>query len=416
MKEVSPSTVAEGIIVVSQTCSSEFYDYIESQSGNLLPSQQRLFLSLIQGLSKHRNVLCLTAPPIGKLNKKRRFWPSKSDTDGNANFHYLSLLNWRVFKQISTIVSAFGYLIKNRKTIKDQYGFVIFDPLISYLTIPCKWLFAKWGLVSIALITDIPSQALLLHARRRIGFIRETYHSFSDRSLRSYDGYILLTKEMGEVVNPLMRPQIVIEGVLDNNIYIQARSEESIGHVDKSKVVLYAGGINQSFGLFLLVAAFKKVHFGEWRLHIYGSGADEEQLKQEIADCASIQYGGMISSSTVFSAERSASILVNPRPTKEAYTKYSFPSKTLEYLASGALTLSTRLPGIPSDYDPYILWINDDSTEGIMSALEVAMEMPEEERKSFGEKAKEFVLARKNQNVQATKVLEFFRGFHQCKS
>ena len=38
---------------------------------------------------------------------------------------------------------------------------------------------------------------------------------------------------------------------------------------------------------------------------------------------------------------------VNPRQNNEEFTKYSFPSKTMEYLASGVPVVAYKLDGIP---------------------------------------------------------------------
>mgnify|MGYP003303651866 CR=1 FL=1 len=44
-------------------------------------------------------------------------------------------------------------------------------------------------------------------------------------------------------------------------------------------------------------------------------------------------FTGKIDRSQVLALQRSATVLVNPRRNNEEYTKYSFPSKTMEYLA-----------------------------------------------------------------------------------
>jgi len=53
--------------------------------------------------------------------------------------------------------------------------------------------------------------------------------------------------------------------------------------------------------------------------------------------------------------------------------RYSFPSKLIEYMASATPVLTTRLPGIPPEYEPYVYWIEDDSVEGIEHSLRAVM-------------------------------------------
>ena len=80
----------------------------------------------------------------------------------------------------------------------------------------------------------------------------------------------------------------------------------------------------------------------------------------------------------VVSAELEASLLINPRPTHEEFTKYSFPSKNMEYMASGTPVLTTKLPGMPADYYPYVFLVNDESAEGMAKAYRDVLEKTEQ--------------------------------------
>lgn len=60
-----------------------------------------------------------------------------------------------------------------------------------------------------------------------------------------------------------------------------------------------------------------------------------------------IQYLGSIPHDEILQLQRTASLLVNPRTPEGIYTKYSFPSKTMEYLASGTPTLYMNCQEFP---------------------------------------------------------------------
>ena len=57
-----------------------------------------------------------------------------------------------------------------------------------------------------------------------------------------------------------------------------------------------------------------------------------------------IHFGGVIPLSEVIEKEIQATILINPRPVDQEFTKYSFPSKIMEYMSSGTPVLTTKLP------------------------------------------------------------------------
>ena len=109
----------------------------------------------------------------------------------------------------------------------------------------------------------------------------------------------------------------------------------------------------------------------------------------------------------VLAYEQKASLLVNVRDPNEAFTSYSFPSKTIEYMLSGTPLLTTRLPGIPKEYDKYLILIEDNLPQTIASGIETAFRMTSEARQSLGNAAACFIAEEKNSEKQAEKILRF---------
>ena len=109
-------------------------------------------------------------------------------------------------------------------------------------------------------------------------------------------------------------------------------------------------------------------------------------------------------------AQMQATLLVNPRPTKQQFTKYSFPSKNIEYMASGTPMLTTILPGMPKEYYDYVFLIKDESVNGLCEAISDVLALPTKEIELKGKIAKEFIMKNKNEKVQAKKILEFLEG------
>ena len=108
----------------------------------------------------------------------------------------------------------------------------------------------------------------------------------------------------------------------------------------------------------------------------------------------------------------SADMLFNILPmlsAKEEFCKYSFPSKTIEYMASGTPVLMTRLPGVPSEYFDYVYTIEDETSEGICKTLTTILSKEKQELKEFGVRAKEFVKEKKSQEKQSERVYKFIQ-------
>jgi len=77
-----------------------------------------------------------------------------------------------------------------------------------------------------------------------------------------------------------------------------------------------------------------------------------------------------------------ADVLVNPRENNEEYTKYSFPSKNIEYLASGNPVVAYMLDGMGDCYREYIYLLENlsNNTKTLIDMLEYALQSNTSER------------------------------------
>ena len=112
-------------------------------------------------------------------------------------------------------------------------------------------------------------------------------------------------------------------------------------------------------------------------------------------------------------AYRSADLLVQPRPTNQSFVRYSFPSKLIEYMASGTPVLTTRLVSVTDEYTPYVYWIEDDSPAGIRRALRDVLRLPEDERLDKGRRAAEFIRATRSSEAQGKRISAFLQGIDE---
>ena len=122
----------------------------------------------------------------------------------------------------------------------------------------------------------------------------------------------------------------------------------------------------------------------------------------EILDA--ISFLGQLPRNEVIEWQKKATVLVNPRQNNEEFTKYSFPSKTMEYLSSGIPVVAYKLDGIPDEYDQYIQYVADDSIESLKKKLVEVCEMTREERQELGNIGRNFVLMKKNSTIQVRKI------------
>jgi glycosyltransferase involved in cell wall biosynthesis len=145
---------------------------------------------------------------------------------------------------------------------------------------------------------------------------------------------------------------------------------------------------------------------------LYGVGDFEDELKSICRLWKNVKYFGSLPNDYIVKEQIKSTLLTNPRPTHDEYTKYSFPSKIMEYMASGTPTLTTRLPGIPSEYYEHMYLIEDESTIGITKCLKALLLKDTSELHLKGSRAKQFVLTFKNNLLQAKKIINFCKIDH----
>lgn len=212
--------------------------------------------------------------------------------------------------------------------------------------------------------------------------------------MKTMDSYVLLTEQMGEIINPRKRPQCVMEGICDGNVV-----DYNVDREPGEKICMYAGSLHKQYGIDKFIEAFRLVNRDDWQLHIYGNGDYTEEIKHICDESNNIRYCGVKTNKEIVLEEQRASLLVNPRPTADEYTKYSFPSKTLEYMASGTPVLMTKLPGMPKEYYPYLYLFEDESLDGYIKQIQVVFDLTDNELVRKGKMAQEFVLNNKNQFI-----------------
>lgn len=256
----------------------------------------------------------------------------------------------------------------------------------------------------VGIMTDMPGLMVNRsnsHENRitgRASFIARMNKSF----LAHFTHYVFLTEKMNDAVNVNSRPYIVMEGLVDTDMQITEAREET----DK-RIVLYAGGLHERYGLKMLVEGFLQADVPDTELWIYGSGPFADSLPEYYRRDSRIVYKGIRPNNEVVEAELRATLLVNPRPTHEEFTQYSFPSKNMEYMVSGTPLLTTQLPGMPEEYYPYVyLFDKGETTEGYAMALHRVLTLPHDDLYVKGLNARKWVLAKKNHVSQTARIIK----------
>ncbi len=195
-------------------------------------------------------------------------------------------------------------------------------------------------------------------------------------SFAQYNRYVVLSEKSRQYLRK-DRNVLVVNGAIRwenfSNIQEPVPEEERI-------VFLYSGVLNRVTGLDLLLRAFQMTQNQNYRLIICGQG---DELSIAIEDSCRkdkrISYKGYVSKKEYYELLEQANVVVNPRNMNLLQNRYNFPSKVLEYIASGRVVLSTKFSGY-QNYEKYLLFAESDERE-----LCRMMDAAAEEAKGHGE-------------------------------
>lgn len=220
----------------------------------------------------------------------------------------------------------------------------------------------------------------------------------SKKILKSVDGFVLFTEQMNDYFGEYKKPYTVIEGVY--------RDKYELEQLDRKNYFMCAGSLHKNTGIEEMINAFEALGDDTIELWFFGSGAMDEYIISKSEENHKIKHKGFVDPSILFKYEQQALLLINVRNPEEGYTKYSFPSKTYEYLASGTLLLSTDLPGIPKEYKKHMIMIEDNSVEKIKEGMTYALSLSKEDIERRGAEAQLFIKKEKNKYIQSQKLIE----------
>ena len=381
------------ILYVSALISKTKSNYIINNAKQKpLQSIQRFHRLLCEGFTKnHIKVKAISAIPMSRKILKRICWIEKKEIENEVEYTYLPFLNIKIVRQVCLFLSTIVRIIaESLNSKKDKV--IICDVLNTTISTTSLIMSKLFRIPCIAIVTDLP---------RDIGGQYSISRKINEFFQSKYDGYIILTEAMNDVINKKRKPYVVIEGVADLKMFID---EDNNFDKHKEKICMYAGGLYEKYGVKTLIQAFMKLKNKDIRLHLYGSG-DLERYINSLQD-SRVVYHGVVTNDEIISAEKKATLLINPRFTDGEYTKYSFPSKNIEYMSTGTPVLTTKLKGMPKEYYQHVYLFDEESVDGYYKTLNTLLSKPADELQLKGKSAQEFIKVNKNNKKQSGLIID----------
>lgn len=355
---------------------------------------------IIEGIEKNGinpvliNFMPYHSYPIGRFLRYKR----EETIEGERKTINVGYINFPIIKQI-TIKSAILREVKKLLKHEKSANVLIYDSYPAFLDAAIA-LRKKSKNIKITLIAptvptyDVPRTDI----KTRIS--RQFQKSLLKKD-QLMDSYVFLTEHMNEVLNRYNRPYTIVEGIIPDE------KEEEYADLDYRLVgkryALYSGRLDRIYSIDKLISAFENRN-DDLILALCGIGDYTQVITEKMRTNPHIVYLGFKNRPELNTLQKEALILINPRSAEGIYTRYSFPSKTMEYLLTGKPVIMHKLPGIPDEYDKYLYYIEEDSVEGIRRAVKNVLS--DENRENKSKSGREFVLKEKNEKKQAKKVLD----------
>lgn len=384
-------------------------EVLSKRKDTMSESGESLQWKIIQGLEENLNqpVKLFNYLPVQSFPKsysepyiKRRLFSHCE----NAQDICLPFLNIQYIKRLVMGKSLYREIRKWAKEKNDEDNKVI----ISYSLIPeftkaitiAKKVNLK--IKTCAIVADLPEYTVLTN---KLSWNTRIYLNWMKKRTNSHleavDYFALLTDQMAEKLVTKQK-YIVMEGIASKF----SDSFSSISSVDNKKRILYAGTLNERFGIMRLIEAFSRLNGNQFELIICGIGDSLQRIKEIASKDPRIVYKGQLKREQVLEEMKKTCVIVNPRPDGEEFTKYSFPSKNLEALSSGIPFIAYKLAGIGDEYDRFINYPSDDSTDSLSRIIKEVAEDKDGIFRLKAVEAKNWVIQNKSAASQARRILD----------
>lgn len=363
----------------------------------------KMELGFIKGfLDNGINTIGISAEAHGmwKLNENPIYVKEKDLKDDNASLYTVSYLNIPIIKQCSVYRSIYKkvkneiFKCRAKNNNKEDIILIVYNTM-SIFAGPVLKAAKKERCKCVAVVADLPIKYKKNIVRRIEDYRQEKYIS-------KFDGLIPLTKYIVDDFAP-GKPYCIVEAGCNPSDY--KKNNNVSGDLYKKRVV-FSGTLNELSGIDLILNAMKYVS-PDIGLDIYGDGPYREYVENTIQNQMNITYHGKVSNDEMIRIQKKASLLVCPRRIDNYTTKYTFPSKVLEYICAGVPVLSNSLPGIPSEYEEYITFSKSENPKDWAESINAIVLYHNEYYCKKAEFAKKIVLEKKSWKNQCKRVIEF---------
>lgn len=325
------------------------------------------------------------------------------------NLHFNSIDNSSIFGK-SNIYALYKRYLKSIKSLIPNFDdtIIICDMLNVIQSKVAIALAKNYNIKVIGVVTDHPKYVGdYLHKSKAINLKQRLYNVVVNHYINQIDFGVFATEHLAKNY-PRIKNKKIIDGIYKFDSSSNEKDNNDNEYYDKNKfTILYAGLLSENYGVKKLVDAFISIESIDVELHIYGTGNLEEYILEIANKDSRIKYKGYVENHILMRRLQQSTLLINPRPPKEVYTFYSFPSKIIEYMSSGTPVITTLFGSLSEEYMNYVIPIDEYNDSNIRYTIENSLKINKEELQNLGLKAKQYILEKKNSKYQMNDIFNW---------
>lgn len=335
---------------------NSFASYLEDWKVSPNLSNQNFHNKLIRALSLTHDIDVISVRSINHHYKYPKL-KAKIVRENNIFWKYPQVSRNRIDKYLNLFKRIEEISMKDSKYIfVDVLNLSLLKAAIKYRK--------KYGMKIIGICTDSPYN---------ISFLRNGYKNKLVALGQSLDAYIVLTEKLNNLYNVNSKPFIKIDGISESQ-------SDYLPRKINNDYIYFGGSLMKEYGVLNLIDAYKKLARNDLKLVICGHHLQKDKLYPLIDGDDNIIYLGPVNYKENLSLEKNSVLTINPRPQNPKIDQYSFPSKTLEYLANGCLTIAVSNELLKEHYESCIIWAKSGDPDDLCEAMKRALELNRTDR------------------------------------
>lgn len=382
-------------------------DQIEYQTASFTRSGNNVLLGIATSLPE--DTLLISCRPVPSF-PSARIWIKGEYVrlDEKRVIHILPTLNIKIIKNVfwgllcSLIILK--WTTKNKHEERNVLVYNIYTPLISTLYHATK----LFGCRLYAILYDlgIPPKHLNLGYITMFGYKVGEY--LAKRYIPKLAGRIVINERIVDYYAP-GKNYLLIDGGINDSV-IQSLFPLEMSTNERLTCVL-AGMLWSQNGTELILDTLRRNIHLNVKFIFAGNGNDVKKIIAASEKDNRIEYAGMLSMAELFVLYKRADVLVNLRIEEEV--DFHFPSKLLEYMATGRYVVSTPIAHAERDYSEYVDFLHDISTDGLARKLSSLICKDKRLLLERGIAARKFMVEKRNWAFRTTEIINYINNEHK---